>query len=738
MQKFWGICFSVLLLVLVPLVSALADDLASLVDTRFPDAGEGKVFRGANVPFGMMMWGPAFSGFSLTFLSGAEMDLGFQMALPILPVVDEYFPFTKIYRGFVLKPPSQDSGEPGYFRSQMSGGVNVELTTTARSGMSRFHFPPSKRAQVLFYLDDNDNAVEVLGSRVIRGYQTRNQIRVFFTAHFSKDMVDFGIWKNLATHRGVRQATRVHGGFVQFDTRKQGEILMKVGMSYVSLTNAELNLETENPNWDFDEVRARARAAWNEKLGLIHVSESEKSNERFFYTHFYQTLMHPNLFSDVNGEYIGFDQQVHQSNQAQGHAHYANFSGWDIYRTQTPLLAMLLPKESSDMMESLIQDANQCGGLPIWPVSNRETGTMAGGSSTPIIASAYAFGAREFDLPRAFELMVSGETDPQAHCQEFKLKYRILDYLERGYIPFDLKSYRGRVAASSTLDYGVADFALSRFAQSRGDLTYARYFLEKSQNWKNIFNDRTGFIQPKNESGEWMESFHPYSATFIDKRGFDEGTASTWSFFVQHNLAALFSRMGGAEKVVERLDSHFNKLNDGSTFPPFPWMGKYAWIGNEPGFGTPWEYNWAGAPWKTQSLIRRELEDVFSQSYAGDEDLGAMSAWVVWAALGLYPEIAGESGLTITSPLFKKTEITLPEGRTLLISSEGVGPYIQNLKINGKLHTRSWVDLSELTALPESRLEFVVGEKPQTAWGTAISDLPPSFDSPGAAAGNAP
>jgi predicted alpha-1,2-mannosidase len=304
-----------------------------------------------------------------------------------------------------------------------------------------------------------------------------------------------------------------------------------------------------------------------------------------------------------------------------------------------------------------------------------------------------------------------------------------------------MKTYPGRVSASDTLDYNAGEFALSQYAKSLGDREGEARYLKMSQNWKNLFNPESGYIQPRWSDGSWYEPFDPLHASFSDKRGFDEGTAATWSFFVQHNLHALFARMGGNAKVVERLDDHFTRLNDGSTFLPFPWMGEYAWIGNEPGFGTPWEYNWAQAPWKTQKLVRRELEEIFSKSYVGDEDLGATSAWAVWASLGLYPEIAGVAGLTVSSPLFPRALVHLPKGKTLEITARlGSGdksgdfqasPYIQSASLDGKALNRAWIDLPDLEGedgLRDRKLSFEVGASPNLGWGSGEAEEPPSFD----------
>jgi predicted alpha-1,2-mannosidase len=492
---------------------------------------------------------------------------------------------------------------------------------------------------------------------------------------------------------------------------------MKIGTSYVSMENAALNLQTENPGWDFAAVKAAAEDSWRKRLGAIEIEGGTEAQKTMFYTHLYQSFFHPNIFSDVNGEYMGFDNQVHS---AQGYTHYANYSGWDIYRTWIQLVAVLFPKDTSDMMQSLVEDSKQAGGgLPIWPVANRETGTMAGGSTTPLIANAYAFGARGFDTDAAYQAMDRDESDPSARCQGFTERPYLVEYLKLGYVSWDHNTYPGRVSASQVLDYNQGEYALSRFAAALGHADRSAFYEKMSENWKNLFNSDSGYIQPREYDGSWYATFDPDFGSLDNhtKEGFDEGTASTWTWQVPHDLPTLIQMMGGPEKAIARLDDHFTRLNDGTTFLPFPQMGKYSWIGNEPEFNTPWVYNWAGAPWKTQALVRRELLEEFIWHYPGDEDLGAMSAWAVWASLGLYPSIPGVGGFTVGSPLFPRATVHLGNGHTLVIAAPGSSestPYIQALSLNGAALSRTWVDFNDLSST-DSELDFSLGTE-QLGW----------------------
>ncbi len=706
---------------LISATAASAADLASLVDMSFPDGGKGRVFRGADVPFGMMMWGPSPNGYSLTFLSGAEMDSEFQMNLPILPTVGMAGGLSRLVHGQIEREPCVESAEPGYFRSQgKRTGFVTELTATARTGLGRFTFPEARDSRFLFYLHHGETHSEVSGPSELRGFITRKSIRMFFVARFDRPFQRVGTWRGPFTHEGRASSDGANGAYVAFDAR---EVRMKIGMSWVSLENAAVNLDTESPDWDFDRVRSEARARWNEKLSLIEVSGGPTAKLSVFYTHLFQTFLHPNLASDVNGEYLGFDDRVHLIEP--GHPHYANYSGWDIYRTWVPLLSLLLPDTVSDMMRSLVEDGTQGGGLPIWPVENRETGVMSGGSSTPILAGAYAFGARGFDLEGAFALMDRDESDPEAKVQGFPERAYLADYLKLGYLPVDPLTTPGRVSASTTLEFNTGEFALSQLAFALGKPERGNFYLGLADGWKNLFDPVTRSIRPRTRDGSWYRPFDPFFGCLVDqlKQGFDEGTPRTWTLNVFHDLPGLIDRLGGDEAAVAYLDRHFTKLNDGTTFffgpGLIPHVGRYAWIGNEPEFGSPWEYNWAGAPWRTQALVRRLLDEQFSTSYVGDEDLGAMSAWAVWASLGLYPEVAGVGGLTITSPYFPLARVHLGSGKVLEIRADGAGDYVKDLFAGSSEHTSSWIELSELVGADHPELRFVLGSEPNPGWGEA-------------------
>jgi predicted alpha-1,2-mannosidase len=508
-------------------------------------------------------------------------------------------------------------------------------------------------------------------------------------------------------------------------------VFMKIAISSVRPENAKLNLNTEIPDWNFNRVRALAHAEWNRRLSTIEIQSDTTADKTFFYTELFHTFFQPNVFSDVNGEYLGFDQKIKAGTS--DFTQYTSFSGWDIYRTWVPLLSLIAPHEVSQMMQSLVNDAEQCGGaLPRWVVDNYETGVMLSGSATPIISGAYAFGARDFDLQGAFRAMDMTESQPGAHCQSVEEHQYLSDYLQRGYIAWsnhDEGDWAGRESDTGTLELAVGDHALSSFARALGLGERADFYAKLSENWRSILNTESGWFQPRLSDGTWMPGFNPRTAwddTGIE-RGFTEGNAYHYGWMVPQNLAGLFQALGGDQKVIERLDTFFTELNSGVVTSSYDTAAgsPYSWIGNEPSFDVPFEYNWAHAPWKTQKLVHRMIGEVFRVAMPGADDLGALSAWAVWASLGLYPEIPGEPGLAISSPYFSKITIHTGAGGTIVLDAgNSSGDYIQNLKVNGISSQRAWFDLPKDFA-SQTKLEFQLGDTP-SSWGSAVGDEPPS------------
>jgi predicted alpha-1,2-mannosidase len=448
---------------------------------------------------------------------------------------------------------------------------------------------------------------------------------------------------------------------------------------------------------------------------LITVKGGTDSERGVFYTALYHALLHPNTFSDANNQYIGFDNKIHV---AKGFTVYANFSGWDIYRCEVQLLATLFPVKTSDMIQSLVVDAQQGGGLPLWPAANDEACQMVGNPSSPIIADAYAFGARRFDTHAALKALLKDATDPNAKSKSCPEWDNLEEYLKLGYIGPPSPRWKRESGPSQMLEFTTADFSIAQFAQAMGDTATYATFMKRAQFWRNTFDPKTGYAEPRNPDG----SFIPVAPD--DPKYFVEGNSAQYSWMVPYNLRGVFDLMGGNAKVVERLDTFFTELNAGDRRP-------YFWIGNEPVFSVPWAYDFAGAPWGTQSVTRRVELELFTphpDGEPGNDDLGATSAWYVFAALGVYPVIPGVGGLALNSPLFPSSMIRLGNGNTIRIEGEGASaanPYVQNLRVNGKPSEKTWLPYDSLSK--GATLQFKLGNKPNKEWGTKPEDAPPSF-----------
>ncbi len=737
--------------------SGFAQYVNPFVGTAGPDPGN--TYPGAALPFGMIQWSPdsrtgfvrhgggylyhddAIRGFSLTHLSGTGCPI--MGDIPIMP-----------FAGSIATSPAADSStyiasfahaneeaSPGYYSVAFDNGIKVQLTVTTRAGIGSIAFPPSEHSNVLFNVGKNATGVtgatvEITGDREISGSVSTghfcslkdNKYTVYFAAEFNRPFISFGTWSGASVDKGQRSvAGGQTGGFVEFDTTNDRRVEMKIGLSYVSADKARKNLGREIPGWNFETVRQAARDRWNHDLGRIVVTGGTDDERRVFYTALYHALLHPNVFNDVDGQYIGFDDRLHTAN---GFNVYANYSGWDIYRCEVQLLAMLFPKETSDMMTSLVLDEQQGGGLPLWPVANHEACQMVGSPSPPMIADAYFFGARDFDAKAALTAMIKDATDPNATSNSCPEWDDLNDYLKYGFLGPDTITNRWHrnspSGPSQTLEFTTTDFSIARLAQAFGDTTTYQTFMKRAQFWRNVFDTQTGYVEPRRKDGSFIQVEPGARRYYVDghQAQYVEGNAAQYSWMVPYNMRALMDLMGGNAKVVERLNKFFTELNAGDNRP-------YFWIGNEPVFAVPWAYDYAGAPWEAQSVTRRVEVELFTpgpDGEPGNDDLGATSAWYVFAAMGAYPAIPAVGGLALNSPLFPSATIHLGNGKVIKIEGENASassPYVQSLRVNGKPSETTWIPYDTLRQ--GLSLQFHLGNTPNKQWGIKPEDSPPSF-----------
>jgi predicted alpha-1,2-mannosidase len=709
---------------------------ASAVNTLIGTTNAGNMFPGADYPFGMIQWSPdtspnrnsgggydftdtQLSGFSLTHISGP--GCGAYGDIPILPMIG----------GLPTGDPSAHveplthTGEvatAGYYKvTSGSSPITTEITATQHSAMARFTYPGTTSANMLIKLLGSQNgswgsSATVVGTNEVQGSTTSghfcgasDQYTVYFDIVFDHPFTGAQVLNNAA-------GSMKNVVFLTFDTTQTQVVQAKVAISFVSVANAAGNWAAENPNpaWDFDTVKSGAQSAWNAVLGKIQIAGGNASQQELFYTALYHALLHPNVFSDTNGQYTGFDNTVHTVSGNQK-AQYANYSGWDIYHSQVQLSALVAPDQMSDSAQSMLNDAAQNAGmLPKWALANGETYIMVGDPADGIIAGYYAFGATHFDTATALTDMINEATVPNS------IRPGLSYYQTIGYLPDDgtytCCNYYGSV--STLLEYTQADFALSQFASALGDTTNATKFLTRAQNWQNVYNPATSFFNPKRLNGTFVPGI-----TLTGSQGMVEGSTSQYRWVVPFNRQAQITAMGGPSVVNPILQTFFSNLDDQS--------GQYALFANEFELGAQYWNDATGQPWNTQDVVNRLRTQVFHDAPAfldNNDDLGAESSMLAWSMLGLYPDYPGSAILTLNAPEFPQELIHLPSGATLAINAPGVSlstPYVQSLMVNGQASTAPWLDASFVSK--GGTLDFTMGGTPNTSWGTAATDAPPSF-----------
>ncbi|HEX4788130.1 MAG TPA: GH92 family glycosyl hydrolase [Actinospica sp.] len=738
------------------------------IGTGSGDAVVGPVntFPGASAPFGMLAWSPdttsrpAASGYSytdsstiglsVTHVSGA--GCGIAGDLPILPTVGDIGgnptattePFSH----------ADESASPGSYSTTLGTGssaVGVDVAATTRTGIGEFTYPATTSANVLFKVGDSQGFVSganvsIVGDDEVTGSITEgkfcdmpNMSTVYFAAKFDRPFSSQGTWNGTAVTPGSTSATGQNSGaYVGFDTTSDAKVGMQVSISYVGVADAQGNLSAELRNtWNVAAVAAQTRAQWRRLLDEIQVGGGTHDQQVEFYTALYHALLDPSTFSDANGQYLGMDGKVHRTRP--GQAQYSTFSGWDIYRDEVPLLATVAPSQTSAMMQSLVDDAEQGGWLPKWPVADGYTGMMGGDSADAILAEAYAFGARDFDTGAALAAMLKGADQVQSTSTSSDLgegyyqeRPGLDTYLKDGYVVNDQTESGSAVpdGASLTLEYATDDFAISQFAQDLGQRGTSAAFLNRSQNWTNIYNTDSGYLQPRDAAGAFPAGDPTTDGlSSFGQSGFQEGNAAQYAFSVPQNIRGLITAMGGDAAAVSRLDTFFQQDEAGPNTPDY-------WAGNEVDLLAPWVYDYAGAPYKTQAEVHSLLDDVYANTPAGEpgnDDLGAMSSWYVWGALGMYPETPGAGVLDLSAPIFPTVRLNLP-GHSTSITAPGASDqgYINTLSLNGRAWNKDWIPASDLVGTggrdsAPTRIDAVISSTPNTHWAAAPADAPPSY-----------
>ena len=688
-----------------------AHQVNTLIGTKGVGLASGYLYPGATYPFGMVQFTPSYfskrSGFVINQLSGAGCEhMG---NFPTFPVKGKLKMSPNNILDYRINV-TEEKGHAGYYEATVQESIKARLTVTERTGMAHYEYPEDQQFGTVIIgggisaTPIKQAAIVITAPNRCEGYAEGGNFcglntpyKVYFAAEFDTDALEFGIWKRDELKPNTTFAEGEYSGvYFTFDVNKKKNIQYKIGVSYVSVENAKENLKAENSGWNFAQIQNQAETKWNHYLGMIEVEGTNPDRTTQFYTHLYRSFVHPNVCSDVNGEYMGADFRVHKSRSK----HYTSFSNWDTYRTQIQLLAMLDPEVTSDIVISHQLFAEQSGGsFPRWVMANIETGVMQGDPSSILVSNAYAFGARNYDPKPLFKIMRKGAEEPGAKSQNEETRPGLKQYLEKGYYN-----------ASIQLEYTSADFAIGQFAlHAVGDEFASWRYFHFARSWKNLYNPETGWLQSRHPDGSWKSL----------GEDFRESTYKNYFWMVPYNIAGLVDIIGGKAEAEKRLDEFFNRLDAGYND---------AWFasGNEPSFHIPWVYNWIGRPYKAQEVINRVLNEQYSSKIdglPGNDDLGTMGAWYVFACIGLYPEIPGVGGFTVNTPIFSSVKVHLKKGDIVIKGGSEKNIYIHSMRLNGKPYDSTWIDWDELSN--GATIDYGTSSKPDTKWGTKI--LPPSF-----------
>jgi len=716
-----------------------SEALTKWVDPFIGTGGHGHTYPGASTPFGMVQLSPdsrltgwdgcsgyhysdtIIYGFSHTHLSGTGVsDYG---DILLMPTSCNYnfndgvgdYGYESTFKH------ENEWAEPGYYGVILDRyNILAELTVTERTGMHRYNFPKCPKVHIIIDLKHRDmvlesslkvtDEAEIVGMRRSKGWAT-NQF-IYFVAQFSKSFTNVDIAINDSVKAGLKEAEGTNlKAIIDFKVSDQEVIMVKVGISAVSIEGARKNLEKENPGWDFDKIKTEAKNKWNKELNKLQIEGTTDHQKKIFYSSLYHAYLNPNLFMDVDGKYRGTDLQVHQ---AEGFKNYTIFSLWDTFRGAHPLFTITQQKRTLDFIKTFLHQYENGGQLPIWELAGNYTGCMIGYHSIPVIADAYMKGITDFDIEKAFIAMKYSADREQLGLDAYKAN---------GFIGINDEAE----SVSKTLEYAYDDWCIAQIAKELGKPDDYKRFIKRAQFYKNIFNPKTGFMQAK-QSNVWKTPFDPTEVDF----NFTEANSWQYSFFVPQDVQTLINLHGGDKGFTDKLDTLFSVSSETTGRHQSDitgLIGQYA-HGNEPSHHMAYLYNFVGKPWKAQKIIRQILDELYTikpDGLSGNEDCGQMSAWYVLSAMGFYSVTPGSTDYIIGTPLFKKTIINLENGNKFVIEAENVSEkniYIQSAKLNGKKYTKSYITHNNI--LEGGTLSFIMDSEPNKNWANKPEDRPKS------------
>lgn len=715
-----------------------SNELAGLVDPFIGTDATGNTFPGASMPFGMVQLSPdtyndgccsgyhyrdsSIVGFSHTHLSGTGVaDFGDILVMPGYRGDDKGSKFKH----------SSEKASPGYYSVYLEDfKIKAELTATKRVGLHRYTFPKSDKSSILFNLEHgimngdkplDDCYIRIISDTEIEGLRHSqgwaSDQYVYFVARFSEP---FNTPSLILDGTPAGDSKEIKGKSVKavlnYKTKNGKQILVKVALSAVSADGARRNLDSELSGWDFEKIVNRAENAWNTELSKIKVTGGSGDQQKIFYTALYHSLLTPNLYSDVDGQYRGMDHLVYSG---EGFDYYTVFSLWDTYRAVHPLFNLIDPKRNLDFIKTMVKQYEQTGLLPVWELAGCENNCMIGYHAVPVIADAILKGYKDFNVDKAFEAMLaSGAQNIEG----------IDAYRKFQFVPKELTTN----SVSKALEYAYDDWCIAQVAKSLGKTEEYREYIRRSQYYQNHFDPSSGLMRPRHDNGQWLTPFDPFKVSLLDQGDYTEANAWQYSFYVPQDIPGLIRLSGGDKPFIQKLDTFFTvKSGTRNTISDFEGIfGQYA-HGNEPSHHMPYLYNYAGAAWKTQEIVKRAINEFYKATpdgLCGNDDCGQLSAWYVFSALGFYPVCPGSDQYVIGSPIFDKAEITLDNGKKFIIKAQGAGnknPYIHSATLNGKDYPNSFLTYSDI--IKGGELTFRMSSDPEKGWGLATANRPSAF-----------
>lgn len=710
-------------------------DYTQFVDPFIGTADHGHTFPGATTPFGMVQLSPdngvsgwdwcsgynwidsTLVGFSHKHLSGT--GIGDLVDILIKPTIDEpekgkFVPakeFSKSLKSWYTH--DEETASPGYYSltfrdwETKENPIKVELTATPRVGIHKYSYPEGKPAKLLIDLGfainwdaPSETRIQIVNDTLIKGYRKSkgwsNNQHVYFAASFSEPIVSHRLFEAGMEIEDVNVVDQKYTeAIISFGDIS--ELMVKLAVSPTNTVGAIRNLRTEAPHWKFNKYKSEAKAMWNEQLAKVDAQTQDLSLKKTFYTALYHSFIAPNLFSDVDGLYRGIDRDVHK---AAGWNNYTVFSLWDTFRANHPLFTILQQDLMPDLIKAMLVHYKESGLLPVWTLEGCETNCMIGYHAVPVIVDA-ALKGFEFDYELAFEAVKASAMQDIRGCKEYR---------EYGYCPADLVNE----SVSITLEYAYDDWCIAQLAKLLNKQEEYEYFMKRSENYKNVFNPETGFMQGKLSNGSWKPGFNPLYSNHRDDE-YTEGNAWQYTWFVPHQPDELIEMLGGKKRFSSKLDSLFTHSEevqgDFASSDISGLIGQYA-HGNEPSHHTAYFYNFSGQPHKTQELIHRIRKDLYTDQpdgLCGNEDCGQMSAWYVFSAMGFYPFNPADGQYQLGTPAFDKLVLPLGEGKKFTVLAENLSPdnyLVEEVYLNGEKLARTWITHQEI--INGGELKFIM------------------------------